>query len=285
MSKSSSLRSLRTVMVALVILVLLSACGGNAPTPTPVPTDTPEPPTATPTETPVPTDTPTPTPLPTDTPTPEPTSTPTPNLQATADAKATEQAQILMEQIAAQLETVNISSDSGELAWVQTDAQDLDMRISDYNSALYAPIGGVQNFDDFVLHTSVEWDSTSGLAGCGIIFRSESDLKEGAQYVFLTLRLSGLPAWDIEYMDYGQVQFSAMGQPRTSAAIDLGAGASNEFFLVVQGNTATVYANGKRIGAATVIKRHDGRIGVEVWQESGQSRCTYTDTWIYALNK
>lgn len=66
-----------TLLLALLGLLYLSACGAivqalaPAPTPTPVPT-------ATPTPTPVPTPTPAPTPTPTPVPTPTPASTPTP---------------------------------------------------------------------------------------------------------------------------------------------------------------------------------------------------------------
>lgn len=83
----------RLLIVALLLLWVGAACGGEDPTPTPTavaqvveePTETPVPPTDTPaptdtpepTETPAPTDTPTPTDTPVPTDTPEPTATPT----------------------------------------------------------------------------------------------------------------------------------------------------------------------------------------------------------------
>ena len=74
------------VSLIVVAMILLVACTGDSPepTPVPVPTDTPAPaptdtPTPVPTDTPTPVPTDTPTPVPTDTPTPVPTDTPTPD--------------------------------------------------------------------------------------------------------------------------------------------------------------------------------------------------------------
>ncbi len=78
--------------LTVVVIMLLVACTGDSPEPSPtpvlVPTDTPTPaptdtPAPAPTDTPVPSPTDTPTPVPTDTPTPAPTDTPTPAPVAT----------------------------------------------------------------------------------------------------------------------------------------------------------------------------------------------------------
>ena len=80
------------VSLIVVAMILLVACTGDSPEPTPVPapTDTPGPaptdtPTPVPTETPTPVPTDTPTPVPTNTPTPVPTDTPTPAPTSSGD--------------------------------------------------------------------------------------------------------------------------------------------------------------------------------------------------------
>ena len=84
--------------ILVIASLVVTACAGDLPTPTPVPTSTPVPtatpaptPTPVPTATPVPTPTPTPTPTPMPTPTPNPTPTPTPIPTATPDAGAAPQ--------------------------------------------------------------------------------------------------------------------------------------------------------------------------------------------------
>jgi hypothetical protein len=125
--------SLRAVLVAILILVVASACTsmpqtespspvartepspilttGPAPTDTPNPTDTPEPTsTSMPTSTPHPTHTPTPT--------PEPSATPIPSLAPTPTST------LSLEEIAAQPDTVTVCADGCDFTTIQAAIDD-----------------------------------------------------------------------------------------------------------------------------------------------------------------
>jgi hypothetical protein len=141
-----------------------------------------------------------------------------------------------------------------------------------------------QVFTNFAMQISIEWTSSSGLAGCGLILRAEDDLDNGEQYRFYTLRLSGAPLWDVELWNYSDFQSSTTGGTRQNQAIKLEDDSVNRYTLVAQGTTLTIYANGKRLGAATLkASRNEGRIGAFTFQESGVTTCTISDGWIYNL--
>jgi len=53
----------------------------------------------------------------------------------------------------------------------------------------------------------------------------------------------------------------------------------------VEGTTFTAYVNGTRLGRAVDSKLSEGRIAFFAWQESGETTCTFDNTWIWDLIK
>lgn len=181
------------IALALVFGLLQTGCGLGlvaTPTETPAPTHTPAP-TSTPE--------PTATPVPTDTPVPTPTTTP--DVTATAAARATAAMEDKIAKIAPELEKLGIAPDSGSLVWQADDP--ISMTVTTYMEKTHYQITD-DPVSDFVLFTDVTWNSSSGLAGCGLIFRADDDFDVGGQYAFLIMRLQAAPAWDIEYYKWGQ---------------------------------------------------------------------------------
>ena len=281
-----------TILGALLILVLISACGSST-SPPPEPTNTALPPTATevpPTDTPAPTDTPVPTDTPIPTDTPEPTETPTevptetPDLAATAAVEATQKADVLIEEIDAVLQEKGYSTDQGYLGWAQEEP--ITFRIDSYNTYTWNPFVEDQEFSSFVLRGDITWESTSGLILCGFVFRAEGeDLQHQPYYIFQTIRLSGWPSWDLEYWKYGQFQSSPTGGVREDAAIKQGQGSTNEYLLVVDGNTFRGYVNGENLGGATIATLSTGLAGFYAYQESGDTTCTLDNAWLWVLEE
>jgi hypothetical protein len=115
------------------------------------------------------------------------------------------------------------------------------------------------------------------------MFRAEPDFKEGENYQFATIRLSGSPAWDIEYWNYGQWQSTLTNSIVTSQAIKEEQGSSNEYVLVAQGDQFTVYANGDRLGASYHSKLTEGQFAFLGWHESGDTTCTFENTWVWMV--
>ena len=265
----------------LALSLLVAGCGGTAQssptnTPEPKPTETSPPPSPTRSPTPEPTDTP----VPTDT--PEPTDTPTPDLAATEQAQATQAAEAVMAEIGKELEAIGMSTDTGYLGWVQEEP--VDISISSYDEFFYTEFAENLSASDFVLKTDVTWESKGGLAVCGFIFRSEPNMDMGAQYVFEMIRLSGLPGWDIIYLKFDQFQKNVTGM-LTSGAIDQDNGALNKIILIAEGEKFTLYVNDQRVGSYYDYgkSRMDGYFAFTAWQQSGETTCSYDNSWVWML--
>jgi hypothetical protein len=213
------------------------------------------------------------TPLSTDTPTPKPTSTP--DFGATSTAQA---AQILSEVSA--LVDKEVPYQDGYSAWQQTQPASIDMS---------GPTDKIQEIDDsptagnFILKSDVTW-STSGLILCGLVFRSDTNIQQGKQYRFVYLRLSGLPAWEIQVYEFGQFKNSPTGI-KFSDAVNLDNEATNQLVLVVQDETFTLFINNKRQGKYYDYskQRLEGHFAFLASQDSGTGNCTFENSWVWEL--
>lgn len=274
-------------LIAAALLLMVSACTSPAPEPTATPTAEPPTDTPEPTATPVPpTDTPEPTATPTETPTEIPTDTPTAteDLAATAAAESTAAAEAAVGQVVEILAGYDIAPESGHLAWNSPDAMALTFT-GGGGGTLYNPIDDGTVYQSYVLHTDMMWESETGVAGCGIILHSEDNMDVGAQYRIYTLRLSGLPGWDVELWEFGDWKSTATGDVLFNSAIDQGNGATNKMVIIVRPGLMGVYANGTRLSNVIINSRSEGRLGYFVWQESGLTTCTFSNNWIWILDE
>ncbi len=280
------LRDIRIIATCLILGTGLFACKSSAtpqePANTAMPAATN---TVAPSATLLPTDTPTleptTTPLPTDTPTLEPTATP--DLTATAAIKATQAAEEAMAIVSKDLDLVGMNSDDGKLVWFSPEA--VTMKVTSYGSLKYQLIDPDLVVQDFVYQTEVTWESSGGLAACGLIFRAEEDIDRGAQYRFGAIRLSGLPMWNVYRIEYNTLQDDMSAKYPFSSAINQKQGGTNIYTLIAQGNKFTFYANGDRLGTVFNSKISEGRIGYFTSQESGETSCTFENTWLFVLNQ
>ncbi|MDH5508301.1 MAG: hypothetical protein OEZ02_13845 [Anaerolineae bacterium] len=257
---------LKRLSLLFVLVAVILACGTqtvDAPPASPA-TNTPVPPPAN-TAPPAPTDTP----------------IPTPDYAATEAAELAAAAQQKIAVIDEILQEYNLSTSQGSLGWVQD--QPIEIRTDSYGEVSYVPVSGEDEYSNFVLSVSIDWDSSSGVAGCGIMFRAENNVQKGEQYRFLTLRLSGLPAWDVEYYNNGNYQSTVTGQVMKNSAIDNDSGATNQYVLVVEDKTLVAYANEQKLSSVNITKLNTGRIAFLTWQESGESSCNFYDGWIWDL--
>jgi hypothetical protein len=253
--------------ILLIALTLLSACslGGVPESIAP----------ATPTNTSPPTDTPSPT----DTPTPEPTATP--DVTATAAAKATETAANVLAVLDKELKTDDIAYQDGYLLWQQT---------APFRISLSGPDEEIQLIEDgptagnFIFKSDVTWEAT-GLLICGVIFRSGENIDQDRQYRFSYLRLSGLPAWSIDFFDKG-FHKNTPSDVRFSDALDLRNGANNTFILVAKDGEFTVYINGLREGRFFDYSEQslEGAFGFLAGQDSGRGSCEFENSWVWSLD-
>ncbi|UCD97465.1 MAG: hypothetical protein JSV42_10835 [Chloroflexota bacterium] len=275
------------VAVLVVFLLLLSSCssadGPVATATLEMPTATMLRPQATATVRPAPTATPTNTNTPVPSATKAPTSTPTQDIQATADAEATQMIESSMDSIRGDLEMLGFPEDSGNLGWVQEGSETIF--VEDYDSGDFKEFAEDLEAGNFILGTDVTWESSSGLAGCGLLFRSEANLDHGSHYELAFLRLSGLPAWNIIYIKDGEFQKNVTGVV-TAAAINQDQGGTNSYLLVAEEGKFTIYINEQRIGSYFdyALSRETGKFAFTGWQESGETRCSYENSWVWLLD-
>lgn len=278
----TKIKSIALVLM-LILALLISACDGAAQqqpsgTPEPLPTDTQPPPTKTIPPTPVPTDTP----IPTDT--PKPTATSTPDRAATRAAQSTQAAQDALALIKEDLEKSGLTLPAGKLGWMQDEAMPMEM--TGYNTYYYLSIDEQLVANDFILKSDITWESTGGLVTCGFFFRSEANFEDGKQYLFSMQRLSGLPDWRIAYLRFGEYQRNITGW-RPASAIDQGQGATNKLILQIVDGEYTVYINDQRIGTYPdySVKNDEGYIAYYGYQESGESTCTFENSWVWLIEE
>lgn len=254
----------RHILITLLMLTfLVNACGISA-TEEPTPTSTPLPPTSTPT--------------PSATPTLVPTATP--DKAATVAAKATQAADEVRAELDVILAGEELNYQDGRLLWQQETPLFVDM---------VGPQGMYQEFAEgevvknFILKSDVTWEAT-GILVCGFFFRSEKDFREGKQYEFVYLRLSGAPAWAINFNEFGYSKNSPT-RVKYSSAVDLTNGATNELVLVANQGEFTVFINGIRQGKYYDYSEQskEGMFAIIGSQDSGEGRCQYDNTFVWEL--
>jgi hypothetical protein len=280
MKQAAYFKKLVFFMILLVSL-LVSGCGPAKTTVQAVEATKPPEPTATlaPSATPQPTSTPTA--VPTDTPTPTPTATATPNRTATAQTVATAKADALLKKIEPDLTTYGYTLADGHLQWAgETNMQ---IEVKEYGMSRFLPLDAPRG-DNFIFQTSVTWNTTGGLAGCGIFFRMEDGTSQGRTNQFVLYRLKSAPAWDISFYDRGQWQKSISRWVYSKSILDKN-DATNLVALVVNGRNIYPYINGKKQKLVEDITLEDGLFAVSASQDSGVSTCTFGDMWLWAIDK
>ncbi len=221
-----------------------------------------------------PTLTPTPSETPTSTNTPLPTATrtATPNLQATQLAEREQAIRDMLTQL-------DLSADDGYLGWYQTREIAIDI---EGLSWIFYPFAEDLIVGDFVLYTQMTWD-TNTWPICGVWFRSDDRWEWGDQYMLRILRLSGLPAWAIEYWKDGYYVNTVTEKIRYSSFLDLDDGATNDIVLAAVGNEFKVFINGVFEGRYYDYssKLSEGQFAFSASQDAGETTCSFDNSWVW----
>jgi hypothetical protein len=227
-----------------------------------------------------PTNTPSPTATATLTPSPTPTQTATPDLAATIKAQQTANAEDFLKRIEPDLSNYGFTLADGQLLWMQEEPRVIT--VDTYNTSLFETIDAPAG-DNFVFQTSITWNTTGGLAGCGLFFRM-SDQDDGPSNQFIMYRLQNAPAWDISYYDQNSWERSLSNWVYAQGIKDRNDD-ENIVTLVVDGRNIYPYINGKKQRLVEDITLKDGLFAFTASQESGVSTCTFKDSWIWAIDK
>lgn len=137
---------------------------------------------------------------------------------------------------------------------------------------------------DFVIAADITWNTTTGLAGCGFLFRSDGNEEALNGYLMVATRGGN-----------GQVAFMTLidgelGDPESWNAlgnIDWQNDATNHIALVVRGGQFMVYANGVQVRTFTPpdnAQYERGFVAMVALSESGTTRCQFDNSWLWLLN-
>lgn len=250
--------------VIIILALILGACQSA-----PAPTATALPPTAEATQT--------PTPEPTATITP--TSTATPDFAATAVQRITNTAAPIVANVEETLKKYEIDGSGGSLHWFSKEEHGIP--VTEYNMIIYETIKEAGAVGDFVLKADILWNSTSGLAGCGLVYRSEDESDFSGKYFLQLIRIMNAPAWRIDFYDKATHQ-KALTNYMYDNIINDEQDSTNEVILIAKGGEYTVIINGKKmlpVKESSVLK---GYIGFIAHQESGTTLCQFSDMWLWA---
>ncbi|HEY3344126.1 MAG TPA: hypothetical protein VGJ97_04320 [Anaerolineaceae bacterium] len=189
-----------------------------------------------------------------------------------------------MAKVKPELDKVGVAPADGKLVWHND--EDIVLSATTYGEWNYQDLKEAGSLKNFVLHADIGWNSTSGLAGCGFVFRAaDGNIKTGAQYKLLLVRLQSAPGWLVDFFNFGKWLFSLNGNDDLSRAILDQPDSVNKVTLVARGQNLLTYINGEKMRQLESNKQSDGAAAFMVDQESGTTTCTFSNGWVYALDK
>jgi hypothetical protein len=161
------------------------------------------------------------------------------------DAEAAAATATVEAPIRAELPLYGIDPANGHVAWIHPPTA---LTVTGYLQHDYVNdfIGTVAQ--NFVVSTDITWDTTTGLAGCGLVLRSNGNQDALSQYLVIATRGAN-----------GHVVFNSMLDGKLRNGIDFYAygldpnfdshnGTTNRLTVVGRGNTFTIFTNGVQIG-------------------------------------
>ncbi len=220
-------------------------------------------------------------------------------IEQVAPTSAAEEAAVqafIQANIAPDLELTGYSTEVGALAWGPLLNVDFELSTKQPINVVHGFLDDPNpSFTNFVFAADVDWESEPGISGCGILFHGKDaididtvdDFTELHAFryfaTFQAIRLSGQPHWNMELEESGSM--TMISDVKINSAINLGQGSTNHFVLSVAGLTVTAYANGERLGDATLpASLSQGQIALEAFHGTGlNATCIFDNLWVWEL--
>lgn len=147
--------------------------------------------------------------------------------------------------IIAELPTYGVDPENGHVGWIHPPTS---LVVTGYLQYDYVNDFISVAAENFVISTDITWDTTGGLAGCGLVLRSNGNQDALSQYLVIATRGAN-----------GRVIFSSMLDGKLKNGTDNYAGGldpnfdpqngtTNRLTVVGRGNTLAIYTNGVQIG-------------------------------------
>jgi hypothetical protein len=189
------------------------------------------------------------------------------------------------EKIYQTLTELGIDPTKGAIMWASKDP--IKLKAEGYMGSSYQILDPELKVADFVLSSDITWDTSGGLNGCKFIYRAMDDLDKGKQLQLFVQRLLGAPSWNFQLWDKGKWQLNLFDYWQTGDYIKDAQGTTNTVMLVVQGEKMTPYFNGEKDREATdkKTKLTEGILAFMAWHQSGETTCTFANSWLWVFNR
>ncbi|MCA9952686.1 MAG: hypothetical protein KDE48_23715 [Anaerolineales bacterium] len=281
-----------TIVIGCILLLFITACGGddtpdtavltleaelakkddgsgeNAD-PTPTNSENVTEPTAPATAEPPPSEAPTIASEPAPTPEPDPT-----NIAATAESVSIEP----------ELRALGIDPAAGKLAWMHPP---ITLEVTDFEETAFGNQRIFTVASDFVLAADVTWNSAYAESGCGFVARSDGDEEVPSQYIIgLTRGAQGHVlfaeqiAGDVD-LDHATDIYANGIDPNFEWQNDT----TNRIAIVGIGQDFTLYSNGTKLGTVSATSGfEEGFVAFIAVNRSGGIRCQFNNAWLWRFN-
>jgi hypothetical protein len=139
---------------------------------------------------------------------------------------------------------------------------------------------------DFVVSTTITWNTRFGDSGCGLVLRTDGNDEAVNQYVVVMTRAANghvyfAPMAAGEVIQPEIVDMYARGiDPVFTSANDT----TNKLAVVARGSTFTVFTNGTQVGQLDNTRYERGFVAMTALNNSGETHCEFNNTWLWLLN-
>lgn len=205
-------------------------------------------------------------------------ATQTAQIMQTAEAAATLAADF--EPIRMELPQYGIDPSEGEPGWLHppvTLSIEGSMQ-TDYANQFIATV-----VRDFVISADITWNTT-GLSGCGFLFRSDGNEEAINQYLVVATR-TGTGSLSFITQTDGALFFNdTLSLSFLDPTFEWQNDTTNRITVVGRGDTFSVYTNGNQVLQRTASEFERGFVAMVALSQSGSTVCEFNNAWLWLLD-
>jgi hypothetical protein len=204
--------------------------------------------------------------------------------EATTEAESAAATATVLAPIQAELPAYGIDPNAYRLAHIY---QPVTLEVEGYRQYTYDKNFLQLPVRDFVLAADITWNTRFGFAGCGFVVRSNGVEDALNQYMIFASR----------YGD-GRVLFTVLREgdvnldevtnvyaPANDPSFDWRNDTTNRLAVVGRGDSFAIYGNGsKLVDVQATAGFLEGFVTFVALNESGRTRCEFTNAWLWLLN-
>lgn len=195
---------------------------------------------------------------------------------STPDTASTQSAEATQSPIRAALAGYGVDPNQGYLGWASAPKT---LEIHTYLAQDYATDYPNVVTRNFVIQADVTWETRTGLAGCGFVFRA--DQEKNFYGMGVARGATGVSVFDAFHQGRGSRR---TWQTHDSPATNWQNGDTNRLAIVAQETLFSLYVNGQLTQQESNGEFQAGGVAFAAFSESGTSICTFNNGWLWILD-